>query len=54
MDAKFWKNKKILVTGASGFLGTHLVKELKKLSPKSLLTPSHKDMIFASLINATR
>jgi len=43
MDAKFWKNKKVLITGASGFLGTHLVKELKKLSPKSLLTPSHKD-----------
>jgi GDP-L-fucose synthase len=46
MNPKFWKNKKILVTGASGFLGTHFVKELKKLSPQNLSTPSHKDHDF--------
>ena len=36
----FWKNQRILVTGGHGFLGTHLVKHLKKLLPKKLFIPS--------------
>jgi len=28
MNNKFWKNKKVLITGFEGFLGTHLTKEL--------------------------
>jgi GDP-L-fucose synthase len=35
--------KQVLITGASGFLGKTLVEKVKKLKPKSLITPSHKD-----------
>ena len=38
----FWKNKKVLVTGGSGFLGTHLVNRLNTLDVE-VITPSHQD-----------
>lgn len=42
----FWLNKRVLVTGASGFLGSHLCALLKEQPIKELLTPSSKEADF--------
>lgn len=42
MNSNFWRGKKVLVTGGSGFLGTHLVNSLKKTGA-GVSAPSHKD-----------
>ncbi len=39
-----WNEKTVLVTGSKGFLGLFLVKELEKLSPKQIITPSSGDL----------
>lgn len=38
----FWKDKKVLVTGGSGFLGSHVVASLKDKGA-TVVAPAHKD-----------
>lgn len=42
LEQSFWKNKQVLVTGGSGFLGSHLCGRLKELGAK-VIVPSHVD-----------
>lgn len=41
---KNWINKKILITGANGFVGKALVRILTQMGATNLLTPSSKDL----------
>jgi len=47
MDKEFWKDKRVLVTGGHGFLGTHVVELLEKLGPegrpKEIRVPTSKE-----------
>ncbi len=36
METNYWTDKKVLITGANGFLGKHLVALIKKSNPKSI------------------
>jgi nucleoside-diphosphate-sugar epimerase len=45
----FWKNRKVLITGASGFVGSKLVVELASLGAKVIAVMSPRtDTVFSS------
>lgn len=41
--------KRVLVTGGSGFLGSHIVDSLHRHGCIEVVVPSHKVMIFADV-----
>lgn len=45
----FWKNKRILVSGGSGFLGTHLVKKLNLLECNNIYAPRSRACDFRNI-----
>jgi len=40
-NEKFWQGKRVLVTGGSGFVGQHLVEQIKEKQPRKLFVPTH-------------
>jgi GDP-L-fucose synthase len=48
---KFWADKRVLVTGGTGFLGTHLVRQLQAKKPKSIYAPSSSECDLTKLSN---
>ena len=46
MDSSFWKSKKVLITGADGFIGSHLAERLVELEAEvSILVEGNPDGI---------
>lgn len=43
MSATFWENKRLLVTGGAGFLGSHVVKKLNARGCRDIFVPRSKD-----------
>jgi GDP-L-fucose synthase len=43
MNDNFWFGKRIVVTGGNGFLGSHVVSDLKKRGAKKVFVPSHDE-----------
>src|SRR5262245_49302171 len=52
----FWKGKRVLVTGGSGFLGSHLVSRLKLFSPgpAEIFVPRRKEYDLVSYADCER
>lgn len=52
--SKFFKDKRVLVTGAQGFLGSNLIPYLKRRGAKKLFTPSINELDLREKENCVR
>jgi GDP-L-fucose synthase len=43
VDSSFWTDKKVIVTGGAGFLGTYVVEKLEKRGTKEIIIPRIED-----------
>ena len=50
----FWEDKRILLTGGGGFLGRHVVQELKRKQPAAIITPSRAEYDLVREANIVR
>jgi len=48
-ESNFWNDKRVVVTGGEGFLGSYLIKLLKEKSPKEIIIPKHSEYDFTKL-----
>jgi GDP-L-fucose synthase len=49
-----WDSKNVLVTGSSGFLGSHLISLLKKKNIKKIITPRSKECDLRSSLDCKK
>ncbi|WP_105619003.1 GDP-L-fucose synthase family protein [Vallitalea okinawensis] len=50
----FYDNKTVIVTGGSGFLGSHVIEELKKKNCKEIIVPRSKEYDLTEKTNIIR
>ena len=43
MNARFWEEQVVIVTGGAGFLGRHVVAELRARSARRIIVPRRSD-----------
>ncbi len=48
---KFWKNKRVVVTGGAGFLGSYVLENLKKRGCESIFIPKVENFDLRNLID---
>ncbi len=51
---EFWEGKRVVITGGTGFLGSHLVAKLREYSPKEIVTFSSKEYDLGDLESARK
>lgn len=42
-NAAFWRNKRVVVTGGGGFLGSHVVEQLRERQCEEIIIPRSRD-----------